>query len=110
MIGALLRTITGADKRAMLSGGSFDAMDWLIGSRSAAGVEVTPNGALASTTVMACVTLIARSLASVPLVTGMTCRSSWADALATSTTFEPDPAVRALKSIKGLALMDWTTS
>lgn len=68
MIGALLRTITGADKRAMLSGGAFDAMDWLIGSRSAAGVEVTPNGALASTTVMACVTLIARSLASVPLV------------------------------------------
>ncbi len=68
MIGALLRTITGADKRAMISGGSFDAMDWLIGSRSAAGVEVTPNGALASTTVMACVTLIARSLASVPLV------------------------------------------
>ena len=68
MIGSLLRTITGADKRAMLSGGAFDAMDWLIGSRSAAGVEVTPNGALASTTVMACVTLIARSLASVPLV------------------------------------------
>ncbi len=43
-------------------------LDWFIGSRSAAGVEVTPNGALASTTVMACVNLIARSLASVPLV------------------------------------------
>jgi HK97 family phage portal protein len=44
------------------------ALDWLLGSRSAAGVTVTPTASLASTTVMACVNLIARSLASVPLV------------------------------------------
>jgi HK97 family phage portal protein len=43
--------------------------EWIVnGARSAAGVEVTPSGALASTTVLACVNLIARSLASVPLV------------------------------------------
>ena len=68
MIGALIRTLTGQERRQAMTGMSASNLDWLIGSRSAAGVEVTPNGALASTTVMACVNLIARSLASVPLV------------------------------------------
>lgn len=40
----------------------------LFGSRSAAGVNVTPAESLSVSTVQACVALIARSLASVPLV------------------------------------------
>ena len=40
----------------------------LFGSRSAAGVNVTPAESLSVSTVQACVSLIARSLASVPLV------------------------------------------
>lgn len=51
------------ERRSLASSG----FDWLLGSRSAAGVTVTPTSAMASTTVMACVNLIARSLASVPL-------------------------------------------
>lgn len=42
-------------------------MDWLY-SRSAAGVSVTPLESLSVSTVQACVSLIARALASVPLV------------------------------------------
>jgi len=40
----------------------------LFGARSAAGMTITPQEALAVSTVQACVNLIARSLASVPLV------------------------------------------
>jgi HK97 family phage portal protein len=67
VIGNLVRKLTGADKRAALPAQSMDWDDWL-GVRSPAGVTVTPDAALGVTTVMSCVTLIARSLASVPLV------------------------------------------
>jgi HK97 family phage portal protein len=55
------------EQRAAVQAASFDWDNWL-GVRSPAGVTVTPDSALGVTTVMACVTLIARSLASVPLV------------------------------------------
>ncbi len=47
---------------------SSTALYDLFGSRSAAGVNVTPAESLSVSTVQACVALIARSLASVPLV------------------------------------------
>lgn len=68
MIGAIVRSLAGLPERRSLTGVSANSLEWLIGARSAAGVDVTPHGALASTTVMACVNLIARSLASVSLV------------------------------------------
>ena len=67
MIGSLIRKLTGADTRAALPAQNPDWGDWL-GVRAPSGVTVTPDAALGVTTVMACVTLIARSLASVPLV------------------------------------------
>ena len=67
MIGNLVRKLTGADTRAALPAQNPDWGDWL-GVRAPSGVTVTPDAALGVTTVMACVTLIARSLASVPLV------------------------------------------
>lgn len=71
MIGAFVRSLAGLPERRALPGAAPAASlgwdDWL-GVRSPAGVTVTPDSALGVTTVMACVTLIARSLASVPLV------------------------------------------
>ena len=62
-----MRRLTGAEERAALPAQNPDWDGWL-GVRAPSGVTVTPDTALGVTTVMACVTLIARSLASVPLV------------------------------------------
>lgn len=64
---ALARLAPGWSQRAATPVQSPDWNDW-INVRSAAGVNVSPTEALQLSTVQACVTLIARSLASVPLV------------------------------------------
>lgn len=57
----------GWQRRAGTPVNSFDWSD-MLPTRSAAGVRVTASDALSVSTVLACVTLIARSLASVPLI------------------------------------------
>ncbi len=66
----IVQRVLGALRREQRSAQPVGAMEWggWWGQRSAAGVAVTPDTALAVATVQACVTLIARSLASVPLV------------------------------------------
>lgn len=65
---ALARLAPGLSQRAVPT--PVQPSDWgdWMGVRSAAGVNVSPSDALQLSTVQACVTLIARSLASVPLV------------------------------------------
>ena len=69
MIGNLFRTLAGGERRATFSKPSagWDGVDMLAGARSSTGVSVTPQSSLSNTTVLACVSLIARTLASVPL-------------------------------------------
>jgi len=67
VIGDLVRRLVGGERRAALPVQASDWGDW-IGVRSAAGVNVSPAAAMSLSTVQACVALIARSLASVPLV------------------------------------------
>lgn len=63
----IMQAWSGAQRRTSMPVNSFDWGE-MIGVRSAAGVPVSPATALSISTVQACVTLIARSLASVPLV------------------------------------------
>ena len=65
---ALARWLPKREERAIVATSSrYNFLDD-ISVRSSSGITVTPANSLRSTTVMACVTLIARSLASVPLV------------------------------------------
>ena len=67
MIGALMRSMAGLPEQRRIVEAGGGLWDWLP-MRSSAGVTVTPSTAMQSTTVTACVNLIARSLASVPLI------------------------------------------
>lgn len=66
----IIQRISQALNRQRRAATPVDSFDWgeMVGVRSSAGVRVSPVDALSVSTVLACVTLIARSLASVPLV------------------------------------------
>lgn len=67
IIRRIMQAWSGAQRRSSMPVNSFDWGEF-VNVRSAAGVPVSPATALSISTVQACVALIARSLASVPLV------------------------------------------